>query len=153
MTPTESILTTDFLLLLSGSGFLFWPVCALVWRGKRSTSALRWMFLAQLAFNLVWAVFALLPHVNMEFRDWCSRSVQLNLFLFLPLAIGAAIYDFADSEQWAHISPSEWRDTLHHLRDEYSARLADPNLSAPKREELERLLKGLRKLLGNKNWN
>ena len=146
-------LRTDFItlliLLLSGSGFLFWPICALLWRGRRATSALRWVFLAQLACNLVLAGFALLSNINLELailRDWISVSIILNL-LFAPIALVAAIYDF---NRWANISPSEWRDTLHSLKDDYSNRLADRNLIAEKRAELEWLLKQVRKMLGNR---
>ncbi len=142
----ERILITYLVLLLYGGGFLLWPVFALLWRGKRSTFALRRMFLAQVACNLVLAGFAFFSNIPLGQDNWLILLFLLNTLLFTPLAIGAAVYDFFRSQQWTHMSPSEWRDTLCHLRDDYSRRLADPNLSASRRAECEWLLKGLRKL-------
>ena len=150
MSHTEDMLIIYSIFLLSGSGFLIWPVCALLWRGKKRTSALRWVFLAQSAGNSILVGFALLSNTKLEYRDWLTVLIVSNL-LFTPLVLGAAIYDFAYNIRWAHISPSEWRDTLDRLKHDYSNRLTDPNLSASKRADLERLLKELQKLIGRKS--
>ncbi len=141
----ERILITYLVLLLYGGGFLLWPVFALLWRGKRSTLALRRMFLAQVACNLVLAGFAF-SNIQIGKDNWFILWFLLNTLLFTPLAIGAAVCDFIRSQQWTHMSPSEWRNTLCHLRDDYSRRLSDPSLNASRRAEFEWLLKGLRKL-------
>ena len=93
----KNIFISGLGVLLYGSGFLFWPVCALLWRGRRRTTALRWVFLAQLAGNLVLAGLALLSIIKLEHGyDWFILSILLNI-LFTPLALGAAIYDFVHS--------------------------------------------------------
>ena len=76
-------------------------LCAVLWRRKRRTTALRWMFLAQLAGNLVLAGLALLSIVKLEHGyDWLILSILLNI-VFTPLAFGAAIYDFVHGERRA----------------------------------------------------
>ncbi len=97
----ENILISCLGILLYGSGFLFWPVCALLWRGKRRTKALRWVFLAQLAGNIVLAGLALLSIIKLEHGYyWFMLSIFLNI-LFTPLALGAAIYDFGHTKSEA----------------------------------------------------
>jgi hypothetical protein len=97
----KNILIDCLGVLLYGSGFLFWPVCALLWRRKRRTTALRWVFLTQLAGNLVFAGLALLSIVKLEHGYyWFILSIFLNI-LFTPLAFGAAIYDYVNGERRA----------------------------------------------------
>jgi hypothetical protein len=142
MSNAENLLIIYSVFLLSGSGFFLWPVCALLLRGKRRSSAPSWAFLAQLAGNLVLAGLALHANFKPDYRDWGSAFIILN-FIFAPLAIGAAFYDFAYRVRWAHISPSEWRDTLDRLKHDYSKKLADPGLGDYRRAQLKRLLRAL----------
>jgi hypothetical protein len=80
--------------LLYGSGLLFWPICALVWRRKRRTRALRVVFFFELTCLLVLAGFAAFSRgILAHGYSWLMLMILVNI-VFTPLAIGAAIYDY-----------------------------------------------------------
>lgn len=80
--------------LCFGSGFLFWPICALAWRAKRRTTVLRWVFVGQVVCTLVLGGFALLSGVKVDPGDaWLILLEFLNVF-FTALAMIAAIVDY-----------------------------------------------------------
>ena len=83
---------------LYASGFLFWPVFALLWHRKRRTTALRWVFFVQLACTLVLVGLACFSSIKLEHGYyWLMLLILLNL-LFTPVALGAAIYDFVRNQ-------------------------------------------------------
>src|SRR5690349_20278222 len=85
-------------ILLCGSGLLVWPTCALLWRKKRRTRALRWFFFSELLCQLVLAGFAVIPYRILEHGYyWLILMIMTNI-VFTPLAIGAAFYDYFRGE-------------------------------------------------------
>lgn len=81
-------------ILLYGSGLLIWPVCALLWRKKRRTRALRWVFFSELFCLLVLYGFATFSNGILEHGYyWLVLMIVANVG-FTPIALGAAIYDY-----------------------------------------------------------
>jgi hypothetical protein len=81
-------------ILLYGSGLLVWPVCALLWRKKRRTRALRWVFLSELLCLLVLFGFAAFSRGILEHGySWLILMIVANI-AFTPLAMGGACYDY-----------------------------------------------------------
>ena len=85
--------------LLYTSGLLIWPLCAFLWRKKkRPTTALRWVFFAELACTMALCGVAFFGSVTLEHGYyWFILLILLNLFFTLA-ALGAAVYDFIRSE-------------------------------------------------------
>jgi hypothetical protein len=81
-------------ILLYGSGLLIWPVCALLWRKKRRTLALRWVSLSELIGLLVLYGFASFSRGILEHGYYWLVLMILANIVFTPLAMGAAIYDY-----------------------------------------------------------
>ena len=82
------------------SGLLVWPLCALIWREKkRHTRALRWVFSIQLICLLVLSGLACSGAVRLGHGYyWFIIWIPVNV-LFTLAALGAAAYDYAQSER------------------------------------------------------
>jgi hypothetical protein len=87
--------------LFYGSGLLVWPVCALLWRKKRRTRALRWVFFSELVCLLVLYGFAAFSRGILEHGYYWLLLMILANIVFTPLAIGAAVYDYIRGETHA----------------------------------------------------
>jgi hypothetical protein len=96
----QDLLIKNGAILLCGlfysSGLLVWPICALVWRRRKSrTRALPWVFFIELAGLLVLMGFCMFSHGILEHGYyWCVYMMFLNI-AFTPFALGAALYDHA----------------------------------------------------------
>lgn len=77
------------------SGLLVWPVCLMAWRRKRRrTTALCWMFIAEIICQLVLIGFFVFSHGMLEHQYyWLMLMIMVNLG-FTPLALAAALYDY-----------------------------------------------------------
>ena len=86
--------------LLYASGLFVWPISLLLSRntGRRLTVS-RWVFLAELACQLVLVGFAVFWRGLLAFGySWLILMILVNLG-FTPLALGAALYDYHRDEQ------------------------------------------------------
>lgn len=81
-------------LLLYGSGFLVWPVFAVLWRrSRRRARVLRWTFFAELLGQLALAGLLIFSRNILEHQYyWAMCMIILNV-IFTPLMFLSAGYD------------------------------------------------------------
>ena len=90
----QSLIAVAVGVFAHGSGLLIWPSCALVWRRKRRTPALGWVFIVELGCQLVLGGFAaFFPGLLEHEYYWLALMIVANL-VFTLLAIGAACRDY-----------------------------------------------------------
>jgi len=94
-----NLLVSLFGILIYTSGLLIWPICALLWRKKRRTRALRWVFLAEAGCLIALLGFAAaFPRMLEHGYYWFILMILVNI-LFTPVALGAAIYDYSTAHR------------------------------------------------------
>jgi hypothetical protein len=89
--------------LLYGSGFLVWPVFALIWRRSgRRAKALCWTFFAELLGQAALAGFFIFSRDILEHQYyWLMCMIIMNV-LFTPVMILSAVYDHAAQAPKTH---------------------------------------------------
>src|SRR5438874_1008181 len=91
----QEIFIGFFGILFYVSGLLVLPICAVLWRKKRRTRALRWVFFIEVACLLVLAGFGAFSRGILEHRySWFILMILANV-VFTPFALCAAIYDYS----------------------------------------------------------
>jgi hypothetical protein len=79
--PVIEVLRGLTALFFYGSGLLVWPIFALIWRGKRRTTALRWVFFSEFGCILALCGLAFFSVIKLQHGyDWCILLILLNLF-------------------------------------------------------------------------
>src|SRR4051812_15249354 len=82
-------------ILLYGSSLLIWPACAVLWRKKRRTRASRLVFFSEAVCQLLLGGFACFSRGILEHGYYWLLLMMLANVVSIPLAIGAAIYDYS----------------------------------------------------------